>query len=55
MFNFPIHWFGVDIADNRVLLVHVGDLCDHLFTSVHRDVTGVPVKLDLHDIVTISR
>jgi hypothetical protein len=43
----------MDIAESKVLLVHIGGLCDHLFTSVHCDVTGVPLKPDLHDIVTV--
>jgi hypothetical protein len=53
--NLPIYWFGVYNAENEILLAHIGGFCDHLFTSVHCDVTVVPVKPDLHDIVTISR
>ena len=49
-----IYWFRVDIAKNKILLVHIGGLCDHLFTSVHCDVTVVPIKPDMHDIVTVS-
>jgi hypothetical protein len=48
-----IYWFGVDIAKNKILLVHIGGLCDHLFTSVHCDVTVVPIKPDMHAIVTL--
>jgi hypothetical protein len=47
--NLPIYWFGVYYAENEILLAHIGGFCDHLFTSVHCDVTVVPVKPDLHD------
>lgn len=52
--NNIFYWFGVDIAKHKILLVHSGGLCDHLFTSVHCDVTVVPIKPDMHDIVTVS-
>jgi hypothetical protein len=49
-----IYWLGVDIAKHKILLVHIGGLFDHLFTSVHCNVTVVPIKPYMHDIVTVS-
>jgi hypothetical protein len=49
-----IYWFGVDITENKILLVHIGGMCDQLLTSVHCDVTVGPIKSDIHDIVTVS-
>ena len=41
---YVIYWFGVDIAKHKILLVHIGGFCDHLFPSVHCDVTVVTSK-----------
>ena len=53
-FNFPIFWFGVDISYSKIWLVHIGGMCDHLFTPMHCALTVIPIKPDVHDIVTIS-
>ena len=50
---YMIYWLGVDIAKHKILLVYIGGLIDHLFTSVHCDVTVVPIKPDMHDIATV--
>ena len=39
----------------KILPVQVGLFSDHLFTSVHRAVTVLPLKPVLHDMVTSSR
>ena len=44
----------VSIYETLGLLVHIGGICDHLFTSMHCALTVVPIKPDLDDIVTIS-
>lgn len=38
----------------KLLLVQVGEYSDHMFTSIHRAATVLPLKPVLHDIVTFS-